>query len=262
MTPDLSSYAADLAVGKASSAALIDGLLSGADAIMVPSANALVGVADRAGYPVLTVPAGFGTGNAGRNPIGLTFVGKAGADSALLAVGYAFEQATKVRLAPSYTNPSMFRCVPGSTFFSPHHCHPGDLFSSTANGPTEFPVGGDVAATVPATLALTLGAAPAFGAFTPGVAKTYTASTTATVISTGGDAALTVADPAGTGKLVNGAFSLASPLGGLGVVKTWAGPVSNDVVTVTFTQAISATEPLRTGSYAKTLTYTLSTTTP
>jgi hypothetical protein len=82
------------------------------------------------------------------------------------------------------------------------------------------------------------------------------------VISTAGDATLTVADPTGTGKLVNGAFSLASPLGGLGVLKTWTAPVSNDAVTVSFTQAISATEPLRTGAYTKTLVYTLSTTTP
>ena len=53
------------------------------------------------------------------------------------------------------------------------------------------PVGG----TVPATLSLTLGAPAAFGAFTPGIAKEYTASTTATVISSAGDATLTVADP-------------------------------------------------------------------
>ena len=41
----------------------------------MPSGNGLVGIADRAGYPVLTVPAGYGTGGAGRNPIGVTFVG-------------------------------------------------------------------------------------------------------------------------------------------------------------------------------------------
>ena len=49
--------------------------------------------------------------------------------------------------------------------------------------------------TVPATLSLTLGTPASFGAFTPGVAKDYTASTTATVISTAGDATLSVADP-------------------------------------------------------------------
>ena len=67
---------------------------------------------------------------------------------------------------------------------------------------------------MPATLALTLGAPATFGAFTPGVAKTYTASTTANVISTAGDATLSVADPSATatGHLVNGAFSLPQPL--------------------------------------------------
>ena len=106
---------------------------------MVPSGNALVGIADRAGYPVLTVPAGYGTGGAGRNPIGVTFVGKAGGEAELLNAGYAFEQATNVRLAPSCTNPSMFRCVPGSTFFSPHHCHPGDAAEPDRGRPDRDP---------------------------------------------------------------------------------------------------------------------------
>ena len=45
-------------------------------------------------------------------------------------------------------------------------------------------------------------------------AKDYTASTTATVISTAGDATLSVADPSATatGHLVNGAFSLPQAL--------------------------------------------------
>ena len=46
------------------------------------------------------------------------------------------------------------------------------------------------------------------------------------------------------------------------MVKTWSAPVSNDQVTVTFKQAIGATDALRTGTYAKTLTFTLSTTQP
>jgi X-Pro dipeptidyl-peptidase len=122
-------------------------------------------------------------------------------------------------------------------------------------------VGGNVAA----TLALTMGAPIQFGAFTPGVAKDYTAGTTATVLSTAGDATLSVADPSSTntGKLVNGTFALASPLQGLGVLKTWAAPTTgSEVVPVTFKQSIAANEPLRTGIYSKTLTFTLSTTTP
>ena len=86
----------------------------------------------------------------------------------------------------------------------------------------------------------------------------------ATVLSTAGDATLTVADPSptNTGKLVNGAFALAQPLQGLGVVKTWSAPTSNEVVPVTFKQAIGANDPLRTGTYSKTLTFTLSTNNP
>jgi hypothetical protein len=125
---------------------------------------------------------------------------------------------------------------------------------------TTGPVGGSV----PATLSLTLGVPGTFGAFTPGVTRSYTATTTATVISTAGDAALTVADPSTNhpGHLVNGAFFLPQPLQGLGTIKTYAGPVSNDMVPATFTQQIASTDALRTGAYSKTLTFTLSTTTP
>jgi hypothetical protein len=113
--------------------------------------------------------------------------------------------------------------------------------------------------TVAATLALTLGAPASFGAFTPGVGKDYTATTTANVVSTAGDAALSVSDP---GHLGNGAFSLPQPLQVTLSKATWTGPVSNDAVTLAFKQTIAATDPLRTGTYSKTLTFTLSTTNP
>jgi hypothetical protein len=131
--------------------------------------------------------------------------------------------------------------------------------------PVSAPVGGSV----PATLSLSLGTPAAFGQFLPGVANTYTASTNATVVSTAGDAALTASDASSnaTGRLVNGTFSLASPLQVAGqplpsTVKTYSAPVSNDVAPIEFKQAIAANEPLRTGAYAKTLTFTLSTTNP
>ena len=112
---------------------------------------------------------------------------------------------------------------------------------------------------MPATLSLTLGAPASFGAFTPGIAKDYAASTTANVISTAGDAALSVSDP---GHLANGSFTLPSPLVVEFSKATWTAPVSNDPVTIAFKQHVSATDALRTGSYSKTLTFTLSTTTP
>jgi hypothetical protein len=137
-------------------------------------------------------------------------------------------------------------------------------------------------ASVPAQLALSLGSAPSFGSFTPGLAKTYTAAGTANVISTAGDALLSVTDPSSTapGHLVNGAFTMpsalkasaASPAGASAAEGTvsgsplsllsWVNPISNDAVAFTFKQDVGATDALRTGPYSKTLTFTLSTTTP
>jgi hypothetical protein len=143
---------------------------------------------------------------------------------------------------------------------------------------------GPVSGTVPPTLALTLGAAASFGAFAPGVTHDYDATMTANVVTTAGSATLTVSDPSATatGHLVNGAFSLASPLqamassplgtggalapvGGSGsptFLLAYANPASNDPVQLSFRQHIGATDPLRTGTYSKTLTFTLSTTEP
>jgi alpha-L-rhamnosidase len=132
-----------------------------------------------------------------------------------------------------------------------------------ADGSTTFVHGTSsdttVGGTVPATLSLTLGPAASFGAFTPGVAKEYTASTTANVISTAGDAALSVSDP---GHLTNGSFSLPEALRVEIAPASWTGPVSNASAAITFRQHIGAGDALRTGSYSKTLTFTLSTTTP
>jgi hypothetical protein len=118
---------------------------------------------------------------------------------------------------------------------------------------------GTVTGLVPATLSLTLGAPASFGAFVPAATREYTASTSANVISSAGDAALTVSDP---GHLTNGAFSLAEPLRVEFSKASWTAPVSNDPVTITFKQLIKANDPLRTGAYSKTLTFTLSSTTP
>jgi hypothetical protein len=118
---------------------------------------------------------------------------------------------------------------------------------------------GGAGGTVPATLSLTLGAPATFGAFRPGVDRDYTASTTANVISTAGDAALSVSDP---GHLANGSFTLPSPLEVSFSKASWAAPVSNDPVAIAFKQHIGATDALRTGTYSKTLTFTLSTTQP
>jgi hypothetical protein len=133
---------------------------------------------------------------------------------------------------------------------------------------------GGPSGTVPATLALTLGATSPLGPFAPGVAKDYFASTTATVTSTAGDAALIVRDPSSfyTNHLVNGAFALPQELQVMNSARTyqtmpagvhfWGAPTTNERVPIDFLQKIGADDPLRTGSYTKTLTFTLSTTSP
>ena len=133
---------------------------------------------------------------------------------------------------------------------------------------------GSATGTVPATLSLTLGAAPTFGAFTAGLAKDYLASTTATVTSSAGDAALIVQDASSfyTNHLVNGSYAMAQELqvkNNAGTYQTmpaglkfWGGPTASESVPIELKQPVSATDPLRTGAYSKTLTFTLSTTTP
>jgi hypothetical protein len=138
---------------------------------------------------------------------------------------------------------------------------------------------------VDSALALTLPAAGAnFGAFVPGVAREYLATAVPQITSTAGDATLAISDPAttGTGRLVNGTATLTNALqayatatqgtalGGGNVggsaaptqLISFAAPQTNRNVTLTFRQNITATETLRSGSYGKTLTFTLSTTAP
>jgi hypothetical protein len=43
---------------------------------------------------------------------------------------------------------------------------------------------------------------------------------------------------------------------------SWSGPVSNAAVAITFKQLVKDTDALRTGTYSRTLTLTLSTTGP
>jgi hypothetical protein len=135
---------------------------------------------------------------------------------------------------------------------------------------------------VPIVLAITLGSASPLGPFQLGVARDYTATATAQVTTNVDAAAFSVTDPSATapGHLVNGAFVLPSALqvGATSMAATslgtgalsgsplallqYTGPVDTDLVTLTFTQHIGATDVMRTGGYGKTLTFTLSTTTP
>lgn len=68
------------------------------DALVAPATGAAWSIAAVAGYPFITVPAGFIEGL----PVGVGFFGKAFSEPALIKFAYAFEQKTKARRKPEY----------------------------------------------------------------------------------------------------------------------------------------------------------------
>ena len=160
------------------------------------------------------------------------------------------------------------------------------LLAAKSTGDAIGTVGGDV----PTMLALSIPTQPgSFGSFAPTVARSYETAMSATVTSTAGDGTLSVTDTSTTfpGHLVNttagGPFALPQVLNVRAInstnptqafaplsetsgaptnLLTYTGPVNGDLITLGFRQAIGATDVLRSGNYGKTLTFTLSTTTP
>jgi amidase len=72
------------------------------------------GLAAVAGYPHLTVPMGAVSGL----PVGLSFIGPAWSEARLLGLGYAYEQAARVHLTPSFV-PSVEEVEPTSALMAP-----------------------------------------------------------------------------------------------------------------------------------------------
>jgi sugar phosphate isomerase/epimerase len=142
----------------------------------------------------------------------------------------------------------------------------------------------DVGGTVNSQLSLDINGPASFGTFTPGTARDYTSTLIADVTTTTPDAALTVVDSSTTaaGHLVNGTVALQQPLkiraattanpapaftalpetGAALPLLTYTGPTTRDRVNVGFQQSIGASETLLRGTYGKTLTFTLTSTTP
>jgi len=69
------------------------------DAVVAPATGATWSIAAVAGYPYITVPAGF----IDALPAGIGFFGRAFAEPQLIKIAYAFEQKTKARRTPQFT---------------------------------------------------------------------------------------------------------------------------------------------------------------
>ncbi|MFS0822312.1 amidase family protein [Bacillus sp. 1P02SD] len=67
------------------------------DAIVFPN-NVGAGIPAKAGYPSITVPAGYTPKG---EPVGITFTGTAFSESTLIKLAYSFEQGTKYRIPPT-----------------------------------------------------------------------------------------------------------------------------------------------------------------
>jgi amidase len=103
------TYEADRDNGIAIARQRIDSVLQagGLDAIVFAGAGS-AGIGARAQYPSVAVPIGYDPAN-GR-PFGMTLLGTAFTEARLLALTYAYEQASSKWRPPSEVNPSLFRC--------------------------------------------------------------------------------------------------------------------------------------------------------
>jgi len=114
---DTMRYEADRAEDLARSRGALDGIYNGFDGLrdtdddinaILFSANSGAGTPARAGYPSITVPGGFlppVDPIVNPFPSGVTFSGPAFSEPTLIALAYAFEQATHYRVPPASVPP-------------------------------------------------------------------------------------------------------------------------------------------------------------
>ncbi|MBV9543631.1 MAG: amidase [Chloroflexi bacterium] len=89
----LSTYGLDAFIGPTNSPSWVTDLVNGDHFVLASSSPCA-----RAGYPIVTVPAGFSFGL----PVGISFYGTAWSEPKLIALAYAFEQITHARQTPQY----------------------------------------------------------------------------------------------------------------------------------------------------------------
>jgi amidase len=116
-SPDTLRYLADRAEDLARSRGALDAVYAGPDGLpgtaddfdaVLASGNSQAGITAKAGYPSVSVPGGFvpPTGDIiNPFPSNVTFTGPAFSEARLIALAYAFEQATLHRVPPASTPP-------------------------------------------------------------------------------------------------------------------------------------------------------------
>ncbi len=116
-SPDTLRYLADRAADLQLSRGALDGVYNGPDGIrgtaddfhaILLNGNNQAGTAAKAGYPSVTVPGGLVPATdpvVNPFPSTVTFTGRAFSEPTLIALAYAFEQATKHRVSPPLTPP-------------------------------------------------------------------------------------------------------------------------------------------------------------
>ena len=85
----------------------IDALMADQNLTALLFANSgSAGIGAKAGYPSVSVPAGYQASN--RRPFNIAFLGRAWSEPVLLGYAYDYEQASQLRRPPSALNPSLF----------------------------------------------------------------------------------------------------------------------------------------------------------
>ena len=107
---DTATYKANRAQDLADSKERIDAVMKDNNLTALLFANSgSAGIGAKAGYPSVSVPAGYQAAN--RRPFSISFLGKAWTEPALVGYAYDYEQATQLRRPPTVINPGPYRCT-------------------------------------------------------------------------------------------------------------------------------------------------------
>ena len=105
---DTAKYLADRAQDLVDSVDRIDAVMAANNVTALLFAGAgSAGIGAKAGYPSITVPAGYQAAN--RRPFNISLLGKAWSEPTLIGYAHAYEQASGLRQPPSAVNPTLIR---------------------------------------------------------------------------------------------------------------------------------------------------------